>query len=121
MNSTTTMVIYLVALFAVMYFLMIRPQQKQQKARQALLESIRVKDKVITAGGIYGKVTKVKENSVMLQIAEKVEIEVTKNGIASVENRKIESVEAKGKKDKTADKPVVEEAKEEENNQPAEQ
>lgn len=98
-NSTVTMILYFVVFFGIMYFLLIRPQQKQAKQRQALLSSLRVRDKVITAGGIYGKITKVKEKSVMVQITDKVEIEVTKNGIASVENREI-TVE----KDKKADK-----------------
>ncbi|AHF07477.1 preprotein translocase subunit YajC [Desulfitobacterium metallireducens] len=97
-SSTLTLVLYFVVFFGIMYFLMIRPQQKQAKQRQALLNSLRVKDKVITAGGVYGKITKVKEKSVMVQIADKVEIEVTKNGIASVENREV-AVE-KDKKDK---------------------
>lgn len=88
-SSTLTLVLYFVVFFGIMYFLMIRPQQKQAKQRQALLNSLRVKDKVITAGGIYGKITKVKEKSVMVQIADKVEIEVTKNGITSVENREV--------------------------------
>lgn len=98
-NSTVTMILYFVVFFGIMYFLLIRPQQKQAKQRQALLSSLRVRDKVITAGGIYGKITKVKEKSVMVQIADKVEIEVTKNGIASVENREITA-----EKDKKADK-----------------
>ncbi|HVJ50436.1 preprotein translocase subunit YajC [Desulfitobacterium sp.] len=88
-SSTLTLVLYFVVFFGIMYFLMIRPQQKQAKQRQALLSSLRVKDKVITAGGVYGKITKVKEKSVMLQIADKVEIEVTKSGITSVENREV--------------------------------
>jgi preprotein translocase, YajC subunit len=82
-----------------MYFLMIRPQQKQAKQRQTLLSSLKVKDKVITAGGIYGKITKVKDNSVMLLIADKVEIEVAKSGVTSVENRDINA-----DKDKKTDK-----------------
>lgn len=99
MNSTTSLVLYFVVFFGIMYFLMIRPQQKQAKERQALLSSLRVKDKVLTAGGIYGKITKVKEKSVMVQIADKVEIEVAKSGITSVENRDV-AVE----KDKKGDK-----------------
>lgn len=98
-QSTLTLVLYFVVFFGIMYFLMIRPQQKQQKQRQAMLGSLRVKDKVITSGGIYGKITKIKEKSVVVQIAEKVEIEVTRAGIASVENREI-VVE----KDKKSDK-----------------
>jgi len=69
---------------------MIRPQQKQAKKRAALMSSLRTRDKVITTGGIYGKITKVKEDSVMLEIADKVEIEMAKSGIVSVENREIE-------------------------------
>src|SRR5680860_1194861 len=76
--------------FGIMYFLMIRPQQKQAKKRQALLSGIRVRDQIITAGGLYGKITKVKDNSVILIIADKVEVEVAKSGIVSVENREID-------------------------------
>lgn len=101
-SSTVTLVLYFVVFFGIMYFLMIRPQQKQAKQRQALLSSLRVKDKVITAGGIYGKITKVKEKSVMVQIADKVEIEVAKSGITSVENREV--VVEKNKKGDKNDK-----------------
>ncbi|MDA8441692.1 MAG: preprotein translocase subunit YajC [Peptococcaceae bacterium] len=107
-SGTTTLVIYMVIFFGIMYFLMIRPQQKQQKARQALLSSLRVKDKILTAGGIYGKITKVKENSVMVQIADKVEVEVAKSGIASVENRTLDASDSKAKKEKSE---VIEEPK----------
>lgn len=102
-QSTTSLVLYFVVFFGIMYFLMIRPQQKQAKQRQALLNGIRVKDRVITAGGIYGKITKVKDNSVLLQIADKVEIEVAKSGITSVENRDINADDSK-KSDKKNDK-----------------
>lgn len=89
MNQTTSLVLYFLVFFGIMYFLMIRPQQKQSKQRQAMLSSIRVRDKVITAGGIYGKVTKVKDTSVIILIADKVEVEVTKAGITSIENRDV--------------------------------
>jgi len=89
-QSTLTLVLYFVVFFGIMYFLMIRPQQKQAKKRAALMSSLRTRDQVITTGGIYGKITKVKEDSVMLEIADKVEIEMAKSGIVSVENREIE-------------------------------
>lgn len=94
-QSTLTLVLYFVVFFGIMYFLMIRPQQKQAKKRQALMSSLRTRDKVITTGGIYGKITKVKEDSVMLEIADKVEIEMAKTGIVSVENREIELEKSK--------------------------
>ena len=100
-QSTMSLVLYFGVFFGIMYFLMIRPQQKQAKQRQALLSSIRVKDRVITAGGIYGKITKVKDNSVIMLIADKVEVEVAKSGIMSVENRDIV-----GEKDNKNDKGV---------------
>lgn len=115
MNSTTSLVLYFVVFFGIMYFLMIRPQQKQAKERQTLLSSLRVKDKVLTAGGIYGKITKVKEKSVMVQIADKVEIEVAKSGITSVENREVAvEKDKKGDKNDKKAKDKANNAKEEE-------
>ncbi len=98
MQNYGVLLMYVVLIFGFIYFMSIRPQQKQQRARQAMLSSLRTKDKVLTVGGIYGKINKVKDNSVTLQIAEKVEIEVAKSGIASVENRKIEDEDPKAKK-----------------------
>lgn len=88
-QSTLTLVLYFAVFFGIMYFLMIRPQQKQAKKRQAMMSSLRVRDQVITTGGIYGKISKVKDDSVILQIADKVEVEIAKSGIVSVENRDI--------------------------------
>lgn len=109
-GSTVTLVFYFLIFFGLMYFLMIRPQQKQAKQRQTMLNSLRVRDKVVTTGGIYGKIVKVKDNSVILQVAEKVEIEVAKSGIASVENREI-VVEKDSKNDKDNKANKVDKAK----------
>lgn len=89
-QSTLTLVLYFAVFFGIMYFLMIRPQQKQAKKRQAMMSSLRVRDQVITTGGIYGKISKVKDDSVILLIADKVEVEVAKSGIVSIENREID-------------------------------
>ena len=89
-SQTTTLVVYLVIFIPFIYLIMIRPQQKQAKNRKTLLSSIRARDMIITAGGLYGKITKVKDNSVLMTIADKVEVEVSKSGIVSVENRDIE-------------------------------
>lgn len=102
-QSTLTLVLYMAVFFGIMYFLMIRPQQKQAKQRQALLNSLRSGDKIISTGGIYGKIKKVKDNSVIVQIADKVEIELAKAGVATVENREI-VVEKEDKKANKKDK-----------------
>lgn len=72
-----------VLLFAMMYFVLIRPQQQAAKKKKGLLESLQVKDEVVTIGGIYGTILKIKDDTVILKIADKVEIEVLKQAINS--------------------------------------
>lgn len=87
-NSTwNASIIYLVAFFAIMYFLVIRPQQKQQKRRQEMLSNMKVDDAIVTTGGIHGRIIKIKENTILVRIADKVEIELDKNGVAYVPAR----------------------------------
>jgi len=109
-GSTTSLILYFVVFFGIMYFLMIRPQQKQKKQREALLSSIKVRDKVVTSGGMYGKITKIKDKTVMIQIADKVEVEMLKSSVLSVENRDVVvETDKKDKKDKETEETVVEE------------
>ena len=77
---------FILALFAIMYFLLIRPQQKKLKDHQALITALRRGDMVVTAGGILGKVTKVKDdgNEVEVEIATGVNVRVVKSTISSV-------------------------------------
>jgi preprotein translocase subunit YajC len=71
-----------VAVFiGIFYFLLIRPQQKQAKKKKELLESLETKDQVVTIGGIYGTIMKVKDKTIILKIADKVEIEVLKSAV----------------------------------------
>jgi preprotein translocase subunit YajC len=74
----------LIFMFAIFYFLLIRPQQKKAKEHKALLEAIKKGDNVITAGGVHGKVNGVEENIVTLEIAPGVNIKITKSYIAAV-------------------------------------
>jgi preprotein translocase subunit YajC len=73
----------LILIFAIMYFLVFRPQARKQKEHQAMLKSINKGDRVITAGGIYGTVVgvKEKENIIIDQIAKDIKIEVAKSSI----------------------------------------
>jgi preprotein translocase subunit YajC len=73
-----TMIIMMVLIFAVMWLLMIRPQQKQQKELAKFRNSLEKGAKVITAGGIHGTVKEVKANTVTLQVDKEVTIEVDK-------------------------------------------
>ena len=77
-------VIPLVFMFAIFYFLLIRPQQKKAKEHKVLIDSLKKGDNVITAGGVHGKVTAVDDTIVSLEIATGVTIKITKSYIATV-------------------------------------
>ncbi len=75
----------LILIFAIMYFLLIRPQQKRVKEHQAMVKALRRGDQVVTQGGVIGKVSKVKDdNELEIEIAEGVRIRVVRNTIAQV-------------------------------------
>jgi len=77
----------MVMIFVVFYFFMIRPQQKRQKEIRQQRESMKAGDKVVTSGGIYGRVRDLKDNAVIIEIAENVRIKVDKNSVfASAED-----------------------------------
>ena len=77
-------IIPLVFMFAIFYFLLIRPQQKKAKEHKALLEAMKKGDNVITAGGVHGKVTAVENELVTLEVAPNVNIKITKSYIAAI-------------------------------------
>lgn len=66
----SSMILLMVGMFAIMYFLMIRPQQKKQKEMQKMLDALQVNDKVITSSGIYGRIASIKpdKNIVVIEI-----------------------------------------------------
>ena len=76
------MVIFLVALFAIMYFLMIRPRQKQQKQHEEMMKELRVGDKVIIAGGIYGQIESIGEDTAILKIESGATMRVAKGSVS---------------------------------------
>lgn len=84
MNQQLISILYLIGLFVLFYFLLIRPQQVRQKKHQEMIRSLKTGDRVITAGGIYGSIVKIKEDSVILRVADNVRIEVLKQAIAQV-------------------------------------
>lgn len=71
-------IIFLVLMFAAMYFLMIAPQRKKQKEHAKMLEELSTGDEVVTSGGIYGEITNKKDDRFVIRIAEGTKIEVGK-------------------------------------------
>jgi preprotein translocase subunit YajC len=81
----------LIFIGVIFYFLLIRPQQKQRKEQLQLISSLKTGDKVVTASGIYGLISNVKDTTVILKIADNVKIEIDKAAIATVTSRAGES------------------------------
>lgn len=77
----------LILIFAIMYFLLIRPQQKKVKQHQAMVAALRKGDQVVTGGGVIGKVSKVGDNEVEVEIATGVKIKVVQSTIQTVLNK----------------------------------
>ena len=78
----------LILIFAIMYFLLIRPQQKKAKEHRAMVKALRRGDQVVTQGGVIGKVAKVKdENDLEVEIADGVKVRVVQSTIVQVLNK----------------------------------
>jgi len=74
----------LVLIFIIFYFLLIRPQQRRMKQHQAMVQGVKPRDTAITSGGLIGKVTKVDDNEVELEIAQGVKVRVVKSMLSDI-------------------------------------
>lgn len=74
-------IVMMVAIIAIFYFFMIRPQQKKQKAIQKVRDEMKIGDKVVTAGGIHGKIKEVGDTHFIIEIAENVKIKIEKSSV----------------------------------------
>lgn len=80
-----TSIVPLILIFAIMYFLMIRPQQQRMKQHQKMIEAVRRGDTVVTAGGLIGRVMKVKDDGELLvEVADNVQVRVVRSTLAEV-------------------------------------
>jgi preprotein translocase subunit YajC len=74
----------LILMFVVMYFLMIRPQQKRAKEQKAMMDALAKGDEVVTAGGILGKVVKVTDSYITVEVADNTEVVVQKHAVTTL-------------------------------------
>jgi preprotein translocase subunit YajC len=77
-------ILLIVAMFAVLYFLMIRPQMKRAKEHKAMVDALQKGDEVVTAGGVLGRISKVGDVHLTLEIAPNVEIQVQRGAVQTV-------------------------------------
>lgn len=78
-----SLLLMMIIFFAFMYFFMIRPQMKQAKEHKQMVEGLTRGDEVVTGGGLLGRITKVGDNFIMLEIAKDIEVKVQKHSISS--------------------------------------
>lgn len=81
-SSILPFVIFLVVIFALMYFVMIRPQRKRQKQHQEMTQELKRGERIITAGGIYGQIESVSDDSIIIKVESGATLRVAKGSIA---------------------------------------
>lgn len=74
----------IILIFVIFYFLLIRPQQKKAKEHRMLLQNLKVGDNILTSGGIYGRITGIKDDKITVEISDKVRVKVNRGHIAGV-------------------------------------
>ncbi len=92
-GSTFSAILPFVAIFALFYFLIIRPQQRQSRERKKMLAEVKRGDTIVTTGGIYGRVINVDGDDITVEIAKGINIKMVRSGISE----KVDSVAAEGK------------------------
>jgi len=83
-ESSLLSMLPLVLMFVVLYFVMIRPQMKRQKEHKAMIEAVAKGDEVVTSGGLLGKISKVGESFLTLEVATGVELQVQRSAVVQV-------------------------------------
>jgi preprotein translocase subunit YajC len=84
MQSTLMSMLPLVLMFVVLYFVMIRPQMKKQKEHRAMIDALAKGDEIVTAGGVLGKVSKLGDSYIGLEVASGVEVQVQRSAVVQV-------------------------------------
>jgi preprotein translocase subunit YajC len=94
----------LILMFVIFYFLLIRPQQKKTKEHRQMIENLKTGDRIITAGGMHGRITGVSEGFLTVEIAEKVRVRVNRSSVsAMLQTTPPPATPKKEKKDKSDD------------------
>ena len=88
----------LVLIFVIFYFLMIRPQQRKLKAHRAMLDAVKQGDEVVTGGGLIGRVTRVKDDELEVEVAPTVKLRVVKGTLSEVRTKKLPAAANDGKR-----------------------
>jgi preprotein translocase subunit YajC len=96
----------LIAIVAIFYFLIIRPQNKKQKDTQKMLSALKKGDRIVTIGGVHGTIQSVKESSVIVRVDESVKMEFSRSAISNVESQAKEDKDDKKSDEKKIEAPA---------------
>lgn len=83
-GSMFNMVVPMILVFGILYFMMIRPQQRKEKERRAMIENLKSGTKVIFGGGFVGTVTNVKDSTFVIKVADNVKVEVLRGSVSRI-------------------------------------
>jgi preprotein translocase subunit YajC len=83
-NAVLTQLVFFAAIFAIFYFLLIRPQQKQKRERERMLGAIKKGDRVVTTSGLHGTVMTLNDQTVVLRVADQVKLEFDRSAVGRV-------------------------------------
>ena len=86
-SNQWTPIIFLVLLFGIFYFLLIRPQRKKQKEHQTMVEELKRGDRIITAGGIYGQIESIGEDNVVIKVESGMTMRVARGSVAGIRDK----------------------------------
>ena len=87
MNSAFTQLIPFALILGIFYFLILLPMKRRQKKIQEFQESLKVGDKIVTTGGLYGKVTRVTDKTLQVEIADRVRVEISRAAVAGYQGQ----------------------------------
>ncbi|HMK12802.1 MAG TPA: preprotein translocase subunit YajC [Acidimicrobiales bacterium] len=97
-------ILFLVAVFGLMYFLLIRPQQKRLREQQALVRDTEVGDEVMTSSGIYGIVTELEDDTLLIEVAEGIEMRMARGAVARILTKGAGTTPQPGRPEKPVEK-----------------
>jgi preprotein translocase subunit YajC len=103
--------IFMGAIFLVMYFFMIRPQQKKAKEQREFQDNVQKGDKVVTNGGIHGKIAQIEDNTLLLEVDKNTKMRIEKSMLSHELTKGMRDRQSNDKKDKDNDKDKPEEGK----------
>lgn len=87
-SNPITTIIFIVIIIAILYFLLFLPQRRQEQKRRQMIEGLKKGDEIVTSGGIHGTITRIKDDKVIVKIAEKTEITVNKSSVSRSQTAK---------------------------------